>query len=101
MSVSPATADWQRVATLLAHRLISGAQMEAACAALEELADWERQEGAKWIPGTGGEDAADSAALVQAYADAVSLLRHEDTANPFMRPRTSSLAPSELPVTAR
>lgn len=92
MSVSPPTADWQRVATLLAHRLISAGRMEEACATLEELAAWEREEGAKWLPGTGGEEAAESAALVRAYADAVALLRHEDAANPFMRPRPTSPA---------
>ena len=87
----PATTDWQRVATLLAHRLISAGQLDAACTTLEELAAWEREEGAKWVHGTAGDDAAASAALVQAYEDAVALLRHEDTANPFMRPRVASL----------
>lgn len=90
MSAFPATADWQRVATLLAHRLIAGGKMDEACATLEELATWEREEGAKWLSGTGGEEAAESAALLRAYADAVALLRHEDTANPFMRPRVAT-----------
>lgn len=90
MSASPTTTDWQRVATLLAHRVIAGGQMDEACATLEELADWEREEGARWLPGTGGEEAAESAALVRGYADAVALLRQEDTANPFMRPRATT-----------
>lgn len=87
MTDVPESTDWRRVATALAHRLIAAGEMERACAELDELAEWERQEGENWTSSDGAHphDAA------RAYEAAAALLRAEDAANPFMRPRGSAL----------